>query len=302
MLTTDTGSARAITPSGGEPIEPGLPTQDEVDKRLRLAAEAGVSPCNWIPPLWEDIKQDAEGRRVLPDNAKDDNEFPPLRAAGTPSGGPLSAEARNAGIQAFLQDCADVVPESRPGEQVNPLKKKWPHPNSDFRHTDPKEFSDENVKALEAAVTGCGGVDAVEALKKLKEIVGSTSQGLKRLSSVFEWILWRTTVLLDDINNSLNDSALAAFDSASQPGTQEDKYNAARQHYIDFLVDLDDREPETKSSPVDLRDPKRRSGYGRALQWLCLEPVIICGRIKEARVVAKWNPHSSSSGIPLPDK
>jgi hypothetical protein len=279
MPTTETGPARLITPSDAEsPTVCALPIQKEVDRQLRQAAKEGVSPCNWIPPLWEDLRAGADGRPILPDNSQDLNDFKPLR---------------NAGTQAFLDECAAVPSESFPGEQSNPPNKMWPHPNSDFSHVDPKEFSDEDVEALEARNNA--------ALKKLKEIVGSESQGLRRLARVFEWILWRATVLLNDINNSLDDTVLAAYDSGAQPKTQEKKYNAARDNYIKFLVDLDDREPETKATRVDLRDPKIRSGYGKALQWLCLEPIIVAGRIEEARVVVKWNPHSSSSGIPLPD-
>jgi hypothetical protein len=258
-----------------------LPSQKEVDRQLRQAAEAGVSPCNWIPPLWEDLKTGGDGKPILPDNSRDVNDFKPLRSDGT---------------KAFLAECAAVPPESYPGEQSNPSRKMWPHPHSDFRHNDPEEFSDEDLEALETQVGNSA------ALRKLKKIVGPQSEGLQRLASVFEWMLWRATVLLNDINKSLDDTALAAFDSGPQPKTQEEKYNAAREHYINFLVDLDDREPETKSTPVNLRDPKSRSAYGRALQWVCLEPIIVGGRIEEARVVAKWNPHSSSSGIPLPDK
>jgi len=42
------------------------------------------------------------------------------------------------------------------------------------------------------------------------------------------------------------------------------------------------------------------SGYGRAIKWACIDPVIFQGKIVGARVVAKWNPHLSSSGIPIP--
>jgi len=80
---------------------------------------------------------------------------------------------------------------------------------------------------------------------------------------------------LDDINNALNGSSLA------------------------FLKDLDDHEPETKPGCMDPLNPNSRSGYGRAIKWPCIDPVIFEGRIVEARIIIKWNPHISSSGIAI---
>jgi hypothetical protein len=126
------------------------------------------------------------------------------------------------------------------------------------------------------------------ALNQLQKIVGTDSHGMERLAQVFEWLLWRTTVLMDDLNQ-----ALAARD--------QDVYNAARANYINFVRDVDDHEPEKSDRPIDVRDKAARSGYGRALKWACIDPVIYNGRIIGTRTVVKWNPHSSSSGYALPD-
>ena len=69
-------------------------------------------------------------------------------------------------------------------------------------------------------------------------------------------------------------------------------YNIARDNYIKLLKDLDDHEPKTLTAG-DL-------GYGRALKWVYVSPLIHNGTIKGAKIVAKWNPHLSSSGIPVP--
>jgi hypothetical protein len=42
------------------------------------------------------------------------------------------------------------------------------------------------------------------------------------------------------------------------------------------------------------------AGYGKNLQWFYVRPLIHDGIIKGAKIQAKWNPHVSSSGIPIP--
>ena len=174
-----------------------------------------------------------------------------------------------------------------------PCLKKWVDPFSDFRHIDPDSFTDTDVAALKDV--------AAPVFNKLKKIVGKESDGIVRLGRVFEWTLWRATVLLNDINRALDDQELAAFqrEGCQQPASQQAKYEQARNHYLAFLTDLDDHEPETKPGPVNVEDPKCRSAYGRAIKWVCIDPVIFEGRVAEARIIVKWNPHMSSSGIPV---
>ena len=131
-------------------------------------------------------------------------------------------------------------------------------------------------------------LDRRNVLNRLQRIVGPNQSGMKRLALVFEWALYRSTVLMKDINDALE---------RGQSG--EDDYKEARSNYINFLKDLDDRRPEASDTPLDVKDKKARSGYGRAMKWNCIDPVIYGGRIVGARVVIKWNPHSSSNGIPI---
>jgi len=132
----------------------------------------------------------------------------------------------------------------------------------------------------------------LSAVNRLKHIVGADTVGMKRLERVFEWVLYRTTELLRDLN-----------DSAKK---QEDEYTEARENYIEFLKDLDDHEPvlgRKRLDPCGGASKKsdgaklRKSGYGITIKWTCLHPVIKDGRIIGARVICQWNPHSSSSGI-----
>lgn len=144
-------------------------------------------------------------------------------------------------------------------------------------------------EAVLSALQGCGhGYDLLnrrDTVAKLHHVAGPGSPGMKRLALVFEWVLWRTTELMNDLN--------AALDSG------ESAYNDARTNYINFIRDIDDHEPEKKHDPWDVTDKTARSCYGRALKWNCIDPVIYQGRIVGARAVVKWNPHSSSSGYPL---
>ncbi|MBI4488539.1 MAG: hypothetical protein HY694_05600, partial [Deltaproteobacteria bacterium] len=42
-----------------------------------------------------------------------------------------------------------------------------------------------------------------------------------------------------------------------------------------------------------------KRGYGRTIKWVHIDPIIVNGRIQEARIIAHWNPHSSSDGVPI---
>ena len=106
---------------------------------------------------------------------------------------------------------------------------------------------------------------------------------MQRLRLIFQWTLCQVTTVFGEIN--------AALDNKN-----EKQYNEARQAYMDLMKDLDDSEPHTGS-----KLPKAGiSGYGKVIKWSYILPLIHGGRIKGAKVMAKWNPHVSSSGIPIP--
>lgn len=143
------------------------------------------------------------------------------------------------------------------------------------------------VDVLQGSGPGFDLLDSRHALNRLQRIVGGESPGMKRLALVFEWALYRTTVLMNDLNKALKRA-------------NKGDYEQARINYIHFLRDLDDHEPQLSNRPVNVKDKKARSAYGRALKWACIEPVIFTGQIVGTRVVIKWNPHSSSNGVPIP--
>jgi hypothetical protein len=253
----------------------------EIRTLFRAARDKHLAPYNWIPPEWDEV---VLAGFDLADTSPAENGF---KSPGAVSDSPEDTldyvETHNA-----------FTAETQPGNA--PSAEKWVHPFSDFRHIDPDEFSDEDIEQL-GPVTGANA----EAFEKLKKVVGGESHGTARLTRVFQWTLWRATVLLNDINKALENQDLAAFrlDPNQQPATQQTKYEAARNHYISFLTDIDDHEPETKPDAIEPLDPRFRSAYGRAIKWACIDPVIVGGRIKEARVIIKWNPHLSSSGIAI---
>jgi hypothetical protein len=348
--------------------EQGLPTQDQVQAQFDAASEAGVSPCLWIPPKWQEL-QDGQnsGTKVLPDNSSDNELF----------NDPTVIDA----WKNHIAECEGKKPPE--GPERPPKDDTWPNPFADFSHVDDEEFSarsldlvqgtigagsdadamssavttvagmfkskravivgelngDERLfeKALKvlqgdafpkagelgpvadlvadpnrpvcdlvmkvvgghtdlfegvvSALRGCGhGYDLLnrrDTVNKLKLLAGPGSPGMKRLALVFDWTLCRTTILMKDLNDALKRGEAA--------------YNEARDTYINFLKDVDDHEPELKDKPLDVKNKKAPSGYGRALKWSCIDPVIFEGRIVGARAVVKWNPHSSSSGYPIPD-
>jgi hypothetical protein len=195
---------------------------------------------------------------------------------------------------------ADRNCESEVGEDDGSTISKVPHPGSDFSHVDPGVFNDiqkqgiqkafKDLKALEGLVSQDGELDTamrqvLPVLGKAEELLASKSKGMQRLKLVFEWVLCRVTSLFGEIN--------AALDEPNRKLGQR-AYEAARKSYIALLKDLDDHEPRTGSIAPGM------SGYGRAVKWAYILPLIHGGRIKGAKVVAKWNPHISSSGIPIP--
>ena len=73
-------------------------------------------------------------------------------------------------------------------------------------------------------------------------------------------------------------------------------------HYLDFVRNLDNREPQERKGEVD---PARCLGYGKVVKWVHLDPIVQAKApkgepvITGVTIVIEWNPHSSSSGIPV---
>jgi hypothetical protein len=190
-----------------------------------------------------------------------------------------------------------------------------PHPFSDVSHIDPGIFTGDEPGKLKdgaqlmrdllkfGAKDGEAGNElrkASRSLDKIEEMLGDkakgrTPMGMQRLKLIFEWTLCHVTALFGEINTALNE--------ANEAKGQKD-YTAARDEYIKLLHDLDDGEPETKKDPPE----SAKRGYGRVVKWAYFYPLIhsddpddpnVPARIKGVVVVAKWNPHISSSGIPI---
>jgi len=237
-----------------------LPTQDQVQQKFDAAANAGVSPCLWIPPEWDELTKE-NGKGVLDDTCADPGPF----------------DNNNAAI-VRVENGKKIGPPESP--ESAPNDRNWPHPFADTSHIDEPEFTNEDLNHVVAALQA----RHPDALERLKRIVGPDSPGMQRLTRIFDWALYRTTELLGDINTALGN---------------EQQYRAARDNYINFLTDLDDHEPESHDRKLDVSNKKFPSGYGRAMKWTCIDPVIFRGEIYGVRVVIKWNPHSSSNGIPI---
>lgn len=235
-------------------------TQDQIQELFDAKAKAGVSPCQWVPPQWGQLKK-VNGKGVFEDNCDDPGSFDNV---------PLAEERYVHGAKID----APESPESLPNE------KAWPHPFADTSHVDETQFRNEDYKIVVAALK----TQHAASLERLTRIVGPDSPGMKRLARIFDWALYRTTELLGDLNKALSN---------------EQQYTLARENYLTLLRDLDDHEPESRDRKLDVRDKKSPSGYGRAVKWVCIDPVIFHGEIFGARVVIKWNPHSSSNGIPI---
>jgi hypothetical protein len=264
---------------------------DQIRERSIKATDEGIPQFNWIPPQWTDVSQ----TRKLTDTASKKYGFPPY-----PNGG---------NITEFVESRKARNPEGQPGDPPNP--DRWPHPFSDFTHIDPIKSDDASIKFSGSEFKDIGdGLTTLENnqassdkrdlermrkyVQQFGEIAGPNSFGFQRLASVFEWTIFQATVLLNEINKSLNDKS----------GQAQEKYEAARANYLAFLKDLDDHEPATTpremikgKGKIGVEPGKR--GYGRTIKWSYIDPIIVNGRIEEARVIIHWNPHSSSNGVPI---
>jgi hypothetical protein len=260
---------------------------------------------NWSPPSWDEIK---DNDFQLEDRAAEE-EFPSVDLNC-----PADLEKRFDAVTEVLEEGSKTGKvkfkrqlEGGPGQDKpvgNPPKlTKLPHPQSDFRHIDPGTIEDGDVTSAEQEAFEITSetieklrmrqdrdpelrrvLDEVEApLKTLTDLVSAAPLSMQRLALVFEWILCQVTTLLGEIN--------LALEKGSNGGTA---YTNATNAYLKFLDDLDNREPREP-------EPGKR-GYGAAVKWASVQPAIKDGRIFGAVVRVKWNPHSSSNGVPIPHK
>ena len=267
-----------------------------------------VPPFNWQPPEWDRNNPNAP----MPDLTMDPNNQAATPVFNHPNGGNRAGVAKLNGdnglisrltaLKARFQGQLDHVDATRAlepnedGDQNDPLT-MVPHPKSDFHHVDPGVFDGPQTAKFVAAINalvalqGPAGQDGEtdEAFKKvlppLRDLAKQMSpnpKGMQRLKLVSDNTLVRVTILLGEMNDAL-----------SKPGTTgKPAYNNARDEYIALLKDLDDREPDVVAPG--------NQGYGSMVKWTYVRPIIHQGQIKGAEVQAKWNPHISSSGIPIP--
>jgi len=225
-----------------------------------------VPPFNWVPPEWSNQKPVLEDVGDLPSSFDNPTPLNCIIPLGPPLtklhdlGGNYEAVLNRVSTKRDLEKEVD--------EEAGPDLEKLPHPGSDFSH---EEGADE-ATATGRSTTPAPSAAAAGVANPL---------GMQRLKLVFEHTLCNVTTCLGQLNAALDDDSQA-------------DYMAARKAYMDLLKDLDDHEP-----PVENQIPGER-GYGRSLKWFYVEPLIRDGKIQGAKVVGKWNPHFSSSGIPIP--
>jgi len=260
----------------------------------------GVPEYNWIPPEWVGTKPDLSNDPLSQD-------LEPVFRKPTPLNGDGALAGRLAAVKtAFSQsDAINHVQctrslEPTPNADTSADLTKIPHPNSDFSHVDPGVYKteappyDEQAKFLDAihaveALESLAARDETmqesiqEALLPLRKAEDQLVKAPKRLSRIFENNLCKVTVLYGELS--------AALENADA-GEGKIAYTTARTKLVDLIKDLDDSEPRQVEAG--------ELGYGRAFKWSYIRPIIHGGKIKGAKIMAKWNPHMSSSGIPIP--
>jgi hypothetical protein len=266
---------------------------------------AHFNKLDWLPE-WTDVTKVP----VLKDNIKD----PPAEPKKGPT--PLKCvdirefKERIAKLKSKYGDQLKHIDDKQPQEveepensEKNDKLQKMPHPFSDFRHVDkgafggvgPAKFKEaiDALKEVEKLAKKDGELNkaiqgAMKPLGDAERLLAADPKGMQRLKFVFEWTLCQVTALYGEINMAIS---LGAPNGMSP-------YREARDRYIALLKDLDDHEPETKDAGNEPKSGVR--GYGRAFKWAYILPLIHEGRIKGAKVIGKWNPHVSSSGIAIP--
>jgi hypothetical protein len=251
-----------------------LKNQDQIQALFNAAAKEGIPPYDWIPPIW-DAKS---APPTLEDNAANAGNFAPYDP--DPNHAPKYAKIEDLlnfrkGTQ--VEGDKDYDPAGPDGKKE---RKAWHWPTADASTEHHLGTPSENAK------------------------------GMRRLSALFEWAIIRATVTLNDINRALdfatkksNQDTLEDFGNFQFPNAT-DMYTAARDNYLSFLRDFDEHEakygnPDLGTPLTYPKDKGRQSGYGKALRWAYIDPVIVDGRIQATRIIMLWNPHSSSLGVPI---
>jgi hypothetical protein len=285
-----------------------LKTQQQIQNSFDYASQNAIQHYHWVPPEWADLPAGSK----LEDNVADydQNKFQPF--SGYKEAGEFVKARRSAPVEGEPTD----DPEEPHGHPKKPRHQwSWPKPIADTTHVDPIKTDEDGdpvpedeLKRLQDHLEQASQPKHAKYVKELRRILGGESLGMKRLSLMFEWTLLRATITLNDIDRALDNQSLLDVDLPAN-ATQTEKYEAARQNYLSVLRDLDDHEPEIKrdrlnpdqSAPVTPANGKlgRKSGYGRSLKWFYIAPVIFGGRIRAARIIVHWNPHSSSLGVPI---
>jgi len=264
---------------------------------------------NHFPHYAEQLPAWKEAEKGLPDNVSVEPTYNPDHH---PLNCTVNLKGRIDALKTKFSGQLGNVDANRPNESAansdlsDPIS-HVPHPDSDTRHIDPGQgggqFRDDfdkllnDLKQLQEKGRGDGELaDKIKrALAPLEDANnmlapvaggggggGNGPKGMQRLRLIFQWALCQVITIFGEIN--------LALDTKNQQ-----KYEEARQKYIELLQDMDDAEPETKR-----KVSPGTSGYGRSIKWSYIIPLIHGGRIKGAKVVAKWNPHISSSGIAIP--
>jgi len=266
-----------------------LPTQPQINERFDTATEEEVPHYNWIPPEWTGASKPKFEDTVSAEKLK----FP----------------EPNLNCVALLEDRITALREKFPGHLDKVRAKRsleeradsdetlqqMSHPDSNFRHVDKNVYSEterqrfldasdllENLRELARRDGELAGAaqEMVGPVRRVRALLAQNPSGMRRLKLVFEWTLCQTITLLGELNAAKT----------------KEEYNRARCSYIELLKDLDDHEPHTKKDKPKCGE----RGYGCTIKWFYVFPLIQEGKVKGVKVVAKWNPHISSSGAPIP--
>ena len=173
-------------------------------------------------------------------------------------------------ISGFCADLAKTGIEKEPNQEHigagHEKLKLLPNPESNYKHPDPPPAN-------------------AAALKQLPVI---DQEAFQRLKLAFDLLVCRTSALMEDLNKAVLSDDVPA-------------YILARNAYMEFIHNLENRHP----GPNDI-NIKKGLGYGRNLKETSVEALIgwdgASGKniIQGARIQLQWNPHLSSSGIPIP--